>query len=82
MVGHQLEWPWTLYVCQRKAANVLSLVVPQHGSRGQPMSSCTFVDPLGVQTIRRPGLFSGSSGEDVLGEFHRKISNFNCFLIC
>jgi hypothetical protein len=32
------------------------------------MSSCTVLNPLGTQVIRRPGHLSGCDGEGVLGE--------------
>jgi hypothetical protein len=58
-------------MCQHRAEDVLSAVVPRHGSHGWPMSSYMSVDPLGDQAIRRPGLFSGCGGKDILGEFSR-----------
>jgi hypothetical protein len=69
--GHQLEWPGTLHVCQHGAGDLLSAVVPRHGSSGQPMRSCMPMDPLGIQAVCRPGLLLGCRGEYVLGKYSR-----------
>jgi hypothetical protein len=58
-------------VCQHRARDNLSVVVPRHGSHGLPMSRSMLVEPLGAQAVRRPGLFLGCRGEDVMGEFSR-----------
>jgi hypothetical protein len=67
--GHQLEWPGTPHMCQHGAGDILSFVVPQHGSHGRPMRSCMLVDPLGAQAVCRLGLLLGCHDKDVLGEF-------------
>jgi hypothetical protein len=71
MGGCQLEWPGTPYVCQHGARDLLSVVVPQYGSCGRSMRSCTHVDPLGTQAVCWPGLLPGCRGKDVLGKFSR-----------
>jgi hypothetical protein len=43
------------------------------------MNSCTVLDPLGAQAIRRPGLLSGRGGEDIPGESTSYI--FTCILL-
>jgi hypothetical protein len=44
------------------------------------MDSCTVLDPLGAQVIRRPGQFLGWGGEAVLGESTSYIFIFYLFL--
>jgi hypothetical protein len=44
------------------------------------MDSCTVLDPLGAQAIRRPGHLLGRSGEDVLGESTRYIFKSYLFI--
>jgi hypothetical protein len=46
------------------------------------MDSCTVLDPLGAQALRRPGQLSGRGGNDVLGESTSYILKFICFLLC
>jgi hypothetical protein len=69
--GRQLEWPGTPHMCQQGAGDILSVVVPQHGSHGRPMRSCMLMDPLGDHVVCRLGLLLGCHDEDVLGEFSR-----------
>jgi hypothetical protein len=45
------------------------------------MNSCTDLDPLGTQAVRRPGLLSGQCGEDVLGESTSYIFQFYLYLV-
>jgi hypothetical protein len=49
--GRQLEWSGTQHVGQHGAEEILSVVVPQHGSRGRLMRSCMLMDPLGAQVV-------------------------------
>jgi hypothetical protein len=44
------------------------------------MSSCTVLDPLGSQVVRRPGHLSRHGGEDVLSESTSYIFKFYLFL--
>jgi hypothetical protein len=57
MGGRQLKQLETSYVCQHRATDVLSVVVPRHVSRGWPTSSCVLVDSLAAQVVRQPGHF-------------------------
>jgi hypothetical protein len=40
------------------------------------MNSCTVLDPLGAQVVRRPGHLSGRGDEDILGESTSYIFKF------
>jgi hypothetical protein len=51
MGGCQLERPGTPHMCQHRAGDLLSIVVPRHGSCGLPMRSCMLVDPVGSQSV-------------------------------
>jgi hypothetical protein len=44
------------------------------------MSNCTVLDPLGAQTVCRPGHLSGHGGEDVMGECTSYIFKIYLFL--
>jgi hypothetical protein len=44
------------------------------------MSSCTALDRLGAQAVRRPGHLSRRGGEDDLGEYTSYIFKFYLFL--
>jgi hypothetical protein len=44
------------------------------------MNSCTVLDLLGAQALRRPGLLSGWGGKDVLGESTSYIFHFYLYL--
>jgi hypothetical protein len=46
------------------------------------MSSCTVLDPLGVQAVRRPWHLSGCGGEDVMVSLLAIFSIFTCFMLC
>jgi hypothetical protein len=45
------------------------------------MSSCTVLDPLASQVVRRPGHLSRGSGKDILGESTSYIFKFYLFLV-
>jgi hypothetical protein len=74
-----MEWPGAPQLCQHGGEDLLSIVVPRHGSRGRPMRGCALMDPLGAQAIRQPMIISGCCGEDVMGMFSSYVSHFNCF---
>jgi hypothetical protein len=44
------------------------------------MSSCTILDPLGAQVVRRPRHLSGRGGKDVLGESTSYVFKFYFFV--
>jgi hypothetical protein len=71
MGGRQLEWPRTPHLCQHEAGDLLSVVVPRHGSCGRSMRGCVLVDPLGIEVVRQPSLLLGCCGKDVLGKISR-----------
>jgi hypothetical protein len=60
-------------MCQHGPGDVLSVAIPQHGSHGQSIRSCTLMDPLGAQAVHQLGLFLGCRGKDVLDECSRYI---------
>jgi hypothetical protein len=78
--GHQLGRRQTLDLRQPGARYVLSSTVPRYGYSSRLMNSCTILDPLGTQAIRRPGHLSGRGGEDVLGMSTSYIFKFYLFL--
>jgi hypothetical protein len=80
--GCQLGQCRTTYLHQPGARYILSSTIPRYGYSRRPMSSCTVLDPLGAQAVRRPGHLLGRGGEDVLGESTRYIFKFICFLYC
>jgi hypothetical protein len=65
---------------QLGARDVLSSTVPKYDYSRWPTSSCTILDPLVAQAIRRPGHLSGCDGKDVLGESTSSIFKFYLFL--
>jgi hypothetical protein len=80
MGGHQLEQRRTPALRLPGARYVLSSTVPIYGYSRWLISSCTILDPLGAQAVRRPGHLSGRDGEDVLGESTSYIFKFYLFL--
>jgi hypothetical protein len=58
----------------------MSSTVPRYGYSSQSTDSCTVLDPLGAQALRRPGKLLGHGGEDVLGESTNYIFKFYLFL--
>jgi hypothetical protein len=46
------------------------------------MSSCTVLDPLGTQAIRRPGYLLGCGGDVFWVSLLTTFLNFTCFLLC
>jgi hypothetical protein len=79
--GCRLGWGKTPYMRQLEIGYILSSIVPRCGYNSRPTSSCTVMDPLGAQLIRRPGHLSECSGKDVLDESSSYILNFKCFLL-
>jgi hypothetical protein len=65
---------------QLGARYVLSSTVPRYGYSSQLMDSCTVLDPLGSQALRRPEHLLGRGGEDVLGQSTNYIFRFYLFL--
>jgi hypothetical protein len=58
----------------------MSSTVPRYGYSSWLTDSCTILDPLGAQALRRPGQLSGCGSEDVLGESTNYIFNFYLFI--
>jgi hypothetical protein len=58
----------------------MSSTIPMYGYSRWPMSSCTILDPLGAQVVRRPRHLSGRGGEDVLGESTSYVFKFYFFV--
>jgi hypothetical protein len=87
---HQLGRRRTSDLRQTRARYVMSSTVSRYGYSSRLMNSCTVLDPLGAQAVRRLGHLSGRGGEDVLGEstsyififylFHALLYNFNSLL--
>jgi hypothetical protein len=71
---------WTLDLCQPRARYVLSSTVSRYGYSSRQTDSCTVLDPLGAQALRRLGHLSGRGGEVVLGESTSYIFRFYLFL--
>jgi hypothetical protein len=69
--GHQLEWRGTPPLYQHKVGDLLLVVVPRHGYRGQLTTGCTLMNPLGAEAVCRPELLSGWRDAYVLGKFSR-----------
>jgi hypothetical protein len=65
---------------QLGARYVVSSIVPKYDYSSRLTNSCTVLDPLGTQAIRRPGHLSRRGGEDVLGESTSYIFKFYLFL--
>jgi hypothetical protein len=80
MGGHQLERHRIPDLRQPSARYVLFSTVPRYGYSSRLMNSCTVLDPLGAQAIRRPGHLLGWGGEDVLGVSTSYIFKFYLFL--
>jgi hypothetical protein len=59
---------------------VMSSTVSRYGYSSQPTSSCTVLDPLGGQAVRRSAHLLGCGGEDVLCESTSYIFKFYLFL--
>jgi hypothetical protein len=64
---------WDLH--QPRVWYVLSSTVPRYGYSSRPTNSCTVLDPLGAQSIRRRG------GEDVQGDSTCYIFKFYLFVV-
>jgi hypothetical protein len=58
----------------------MSSTVPRYGYSSRPMSSCTVLDPLDAQAVRRPGHLLERGDEDVMGESTSYIFKIYLFL--
>jgi hypothetical protein len=58
----------------------MSSTVPRYGYSSRSMSSCTVLDPLDAQAVRRPGHLLGRGDEDVMGESTSYIFKIYLFL--
>jgi hypothetical protein len=80
--GRQLGWWRIPDLRQTGARYVLSSTIPRYSYSSQLTDSCTILDPLGAQALRRPGQLLGRGDEDVPVSLLAIFSNFTCFLLC
>jgi hypothetical protein len=79
--GRQLGRRQTLDLRQPGARYVLSSTVPRYGYTSRPTNSCTVMNLLVAQAVRRPWHLLGRDGEDVLCESTMYIFKFYLFVV-